>query len=83
MLSGEDVSKKIISSDGRVAKLISSGKASREIIEELYLGAVSRHPDAGEVTLALRSFARSPSVRQAAEDLLWALLNTREFAYIR
>ena len=51
-------------------------------ILELYLAALSRLPTAGELKAGLLNFASRPK-QQAAEDLLWALLNTKEFAYIR
>jgi hypothetical protein len=52
-------------------------------IEEIYLAALSRQPSAGErgKVRALLA-AAGGSARAVYEDLLWAVLNSREFAYI-
>ena len=53
-----------------------------EIIDELYLGTLSRFPTAQERTLMLRIFTEAGNDRQAAaEDVLWSLLNMRSFVY--
>jgi hypothetical protein len=83
LLSGAEVNKKLSSPNGRIAGLVAAKKCDREIINELYLAAVSRPPDSSEMASAVRSFAKSSNQCQAAEDLLWAILNTREFSYIR
>src|SRR5262249_37364268 len=59
MLSGDDLSKKIAAADGRLAKLVGSGKSDREIIDEIYLSSVSRHPDSGEISVSLRAFGKN------------------------
>ena len=52
----------------------------KELITELYLWALARHPRAEELKVTLE-FVTSYGERkaEAAQDLLWALLNTREF----
>ena len=49
------------------------------IVRQAYLRTVSRPPAADEATRAAAYFAGAVSVREAARDLLWALLNTKEF----
>lgn len=52
------------------------------IIEELYLVTLSRFPTEQETALMRQAFAESDGNRRAAtEDIVWALLNTREFVY--
>ena len=83
MINGDLIQRKLGAKDGRLAKLLASGKSDREIVEELFLVTLSRPPAPSELTLALRAFQSAPNRRQAAEDLLWTLLNTKEFAAIR
>jgi hypothetical protein len=47
----------------------------------LYLVAYSRQPDAEELRIATEHLATPRGKRQAYEDLIWALLNTKEFLY--
>ncbi|MFT5091894.1 MAG: hypothetical protein ACI93T_000713, partial [Porticoccaceae bacterium] len=52
------------------------------IIDELYLTTLSRFPNDEERSLMQQAFANSESARSAAvEDVLWALLNTKEFIF--
>ena len=53
------------------------------IIEELYLATVSRFPTAQEQELMQRSLTETDDRRKAVEDILWTLLNTREFVFNR
>ena len=73
---------KISGDSGRVAQLVKAGIAPTAIVEELYLRAYCRSPSLPEVATALEFFAESgDDRRRAAEDLLWALLNTPEFVF--
>ncbi len=83
LLSGEDVNRKVASPAGRIAALLKQGKNDSEVVDNLYLASLSRMPQPKEKKIALAAFARTASKKQAAEDLLWALLNTQEFASIR
>ena len=60
------------------------GGLLQEIVEELYLRVYSRLPSADEKKVASAIFKNEkgePTDRQKAiEDLMWALLNTPEFA---
>lgn len=49
------------------------------LIREAYLRSLSRTPTQREVDRAQRHFGESESDVEALRDLLWALLNTREF----
>jgi hypothetical protein len=80
---------------GCSAKLaaVDSGQSDREKITDLYYGAFSRPPTARELETALsfvqrpqEADAKSPEKlladrKSAYEDLLWALLNTKEFLF--
>ena len=67
--------------DGRVAQLAASEKRPDEIIETLYLATLSRFPTESETKLMQEAFADGASRREATEDVLWTLLNMKEFIY--
>ena len=53
-----------------------------ETVEEMYLTILSRYPTQKEKETALKYFRESKlSRRDVAIDLVWALLNTKEFIY--
>jgi hypothetical protein len=68
----------------RLQGLLQSGKTDAQVVEELYLAALSRFPTAREKQTVLAYLARDPKTRaQALQDVEWALLNTKEFLFIR
>lgn len=82
LMNSEEIMSKIRARDGVARRLAKSNKAPREIIDELYLGTLSRFPTDAERSLMLNVFTEAGDDRQGAvEDVLWALLNTRGFVY--
>ncbi len=53
----------------------------RQLIEELYLAALTRRPAPTEMTAALTYIEQSDERRQGLEDLYWALMNSKEFLF--
>src|SRR5262245_16115630 len=80
-VSGDTINQKIRAENSLIERLIKSGKSSREIIEELYLRTLSRFPKKEEAQLAQQGIGQAPSPREGYEDLLWALLNSKEFLF--
>jgi hypothetical protein len=82
LMNSEEILGKVRDRRGTARRLAQSGKPPREIIDEVYLGTLSRHPGEKERELMLQLFAQAGDDRQGAvEDVLWALLNTRGFVY--
>ena len=52
---------------------------SGTLIEEVFLRTVSRRPTADELTSAKDDLAKADSVSGGVRELLWAMLNTKEF----
>jgi hypothetical protein len=65
---------------GRIDGLLQRGASNREIIEELYLAALSRFPSQEEQAGLENLIRKRSSRREALEDLLWAVICSREFA---
>ena len=81
LVSGGSLQQKVGSPAGVLAKALASGQAPELIVEDLYLGTLSRFPDAGERTLARTAIERAGEARKGLEDLFWALVSSKEFLY--
>lgn len=67
---------------GRLAGWLQQGLSTREFLRQLYLHTLSRPPTSAELTHWSPLLDATHDRREAAQDLLWALLNSREFAWI-
>jgi hypothetical protein len=83
LANSDEVENKLRAADGRVAKLVEAKKSTEEIVEELYLTAYARRPTKAERDKAVAYVGREPPEqrRQALEDVLWVLLNSKEFMF--
>jgi hypothetical protein len=63
----------------RIGQLLEAGASDRAIIAEFYLAALCRQPTLPELTAACAVIERSPSRRAGLEDVVWGLLNAKEF----
>jgi hypothetical protein len=82
LVGGLVVQDKIHSDRGRVARLIASSRKNAEIVDELFLATLTRHPSSEEESdLVARLDRASSNRRQVVEDLLWALINHKEFLF--
>jgi len=61
--------------------LTSQKKSDAEIIDELYLAALCRHPRDSELKNTEDYIGRSQDRAAALEDIAWSILNLREFAF--
>jgi Protein of unknown function (DUF1553)/Protein of unknown function (DUF1549) len=76
----EEVRKKIAADNGRAAQLAGNGKLNnQQRLEELFLAALGRLPNAEESKAALEYLQTSDTLRKGLEEVLWSLVNTREF----
>jgi hypothetical protein len=73
------VRQKIADPGGRVAAIVKTIDDPRGRIEELYLGTVSRLPSEEETQACLEHVSQAESPESGLHDVLWGLLNTREF----
>ncbi len=63
-------------------KLAGQKDRSREDkIRELYLRVYSREPVSEEMAVAVAHLEKSNDEKTAFEDILWALVNTKEFLF--
>jgi len=83
LANSEEIENKIAAGDGRVSKLVKDKKSIAESIEELYLAALSRQPTNAEKNKTTAFVDQQTNKQQALEDVLWALLNSKEFMFNR
>lgn len=81
LMNGDSINARINAPDGRLARLLGSGKPDREVVTELFLAALARRPTAKELSGALRALNGSGARKEVLADLFWALLNSREFLF--
>lgn len=80
LLNSPLVNDKITSPTGRAAQLAAGERPADEMIVELYLAAFGRRPQEAELAAARAAFdVPGATRRSAAEDILWALMNSAEF----
>ena len=83
LANGPEVQVKINSDQNIISQLLSQNMQAEAIIEEVYLRAVSRAPHEHEWTAFREMLSSGEPVRQVLEDVLWALINSKEFVMIR
>lgn len=82
LLNSPEINDKITSRSGVARRLAESGRSPEEMIADIYLGTLARLPTPQEVELMKQAFTSPESTRQqAVEDVLWSVLNTKEFLY--
>lgn len=98
-LNGDLLAAKIGDGKGRVANLLAAKKPDdkeksgssettgllrhNEIVTELYLATLSRRPTSEELETARTFLADAPSPLECYQDLLWALVNSKQFLFVR
>jgi Protein of unknown function (DUF1553) len=84
--NGLTLNEKLRAKNSRVDQWLTAGLSDDKIVRSLFVLALSREPNAGELKRFLTVFAdagpdRPKERREAIEDLFWAILNSREFAF--
>ena len=70
----------VLAAGGRLSRLLRAGREVEAILTEFYLATLSRLPDEGERAFALEHVASGAQPSAGLADIVWALLNTREFS---
>ena len=83
LANGDTINQKLAANNSRVAKLLEGKKPDGEILEDLYLNALSRYPREVEKTKLLAALAQASESehRQILEDVYWAVLSCKEFLF--
>ena len=79
-LNGDLIETKLADANGRIAALLAAKKSPDEIVTELYLATLTRRPTPEELA-ACRSLLMGDA-KAFAQDLLWTLLNSKQFQFV-
>ena len=80
LLNSEEVQKKV--GGARADAMAKDARELNERIHDLYLVAFSREPTEEELAVASKYVTdRQDEPKKAFEDVLWALMNTKEFVF--
>lgn len=82
-LNGDTLAKKLASKTGRVAMLLAAKKPHDEMVHDLYLATLCRPAQEAEIAAAAQIVEQAGSPQIGYEDLLWALLNSKGFLFVR
>lgn len=93
LINASDIKAKLANPSGRAERLVKEEKPAEAKVRELYLAAFSREPRPEELKTALAYLAEPPvdadgkpmdaqqASRENFQDLIWALINTKEFLF--
>ena len=81
-LNGDVIASKIADAHGRVAKLLAENKPAAEQVTDLYLTTLCRRPTPAEVEFGTSYLATAPSPQEGLQDLLWGLMNSKQFLFV-
>jgi hypothetical protein len=93
LINGGDIKAKLAHPNGRAERLAKDTRSPEERVRELYMAAFAREPKQGEMQTALSYIATIPlndegkpidaqqAARENFQDLLWAVVNAKEFLF--
>ena len=87
MMFAPELQQDISNADGTVARMFKDNRSAGDMVTELYLRTFSRSPTPDELHDAIVMIesagtdANGADRRQAVQDLLWTLLNSKEFLF--
>ena len=81
LANSDETENKIADGQGIIAQLIKNQTTAEEIVDELYLRSLSRFPTPAEREKAKYFIDALENKTEAYQDLLWTLMNSREFMF--
>jgi hypothetical protein len=82
-INGKSILGRVQNPAGRPAQLLNQKLSDGQFVTELYLWSLARHPTPDELKLGLEFLKSYGDQRaEAAQDLMWALLNSRDFLLV-
>jgi len=81
-LNGDILAGKIVDPSGRLAGLLKAETPQGTIVDQLYLATLCRLPSEQERAACQEFLQQSPSPKECYEDLLWTLLNSKQFLFV-
>lgn len=83
-INGKSIVSRVAAAGGRVAQLLKEEPADDQLVAKLYLWSLCRVPTSEESEVATAYFkSQGEQRKEAAEDLMWALLNSHDFILLQ
>jgi hypothetical protein len=84
LLNSEEIQGKVSRGGGRADAMAKDSRPDAEKVQELFLWTVGHKPSDNQMKLALEHLeANAKSKKAGYENILWALINTKEFVFNR
>jgi len=84
LLNSQEIQAKLIRPGGRAELLAKDKRSDKEKVDEVFVWAFSRSPNPAQLDLALKNIEANGKNRQLAyENIIWALVNTKEFILVQ
>lgn len=84
LLNSDEIQNMLSRAGGKADLLAKEKKPDAELLDELFLGTVGRLPTPEQKAAALEHLQKHKDNRKLAfENILWALVNTREFLFVQ
>jgi len=81
MISGPTVNELLAEKENCVSRLLAAGNSNEQIVEELFWAALTRRPSVQEREHLLSGLDSATNRRAELEDVLWGLLNSKDFLF--
>ncbi len=81
--NGQTLNDKLRAKDSVVAKWLADKVSDEDAVSRLYLAALCREPTAQERSAFAKALGGSDHRREALEDMVWAVLTSKEFVFNR
>lgn len=79
MISGPVIHEMLSAPGNRIGKLLTSGASDEKILKEFFLTALCRYPSVQEENQVAVIIKRSADRRHGWEDVVWGIVNSKEF----
>jgi hypothetical protein len=84
LLNSDEVQQKLARTGARADRMAKDPRPDEEKVEELFLWAFARKPSPKQKELALDNLAQHAKDKKTAyENIIWALINSKEFVFIQ
>lgn len=83
LINGPTIAEAIVHPQGLIARTLASGADDKTLIETIYLSVLNRSPTEDEFKKSTEYIASVESKLEAAQDLMWALMNSPAFLFTR
>lgn len=81
LLNSQAMQEKLKSGECVLPELLKANPSDAAVLETLYLRALARRPTAAEARALLALVRQAPNREEGFQDVLWALLNSKEFLF--